>query len=66
MSYERYHSDNSLNQYMIGGVNLERVEVMTDLGVKFDSKLKFTDHINEKNQPGLHGVLGPEKFQIFI
>ena len=48
MSYERSHSDTSLNQYTIGGVNLEHVEVMKDLGVKFDVKLKFTDHINEK------------------
>jgi hypothetical protein len=53
MSYERSHSDTSLNQYTIGGVNLEHVEVMKDLGVKFDVKLKFTDHINEKNQQSL-------------
>ena len=48
MSYERSHSDTLFNQYTIGGVNLEHVEVMKDLGVKFDVKLKFTDHINEK------------------
>lgn len=58
MSYERSsHSDTSLNQYTIGGVNLECVEVMKDLGVKFDSKLKFTDHINEKINKA-YGVLG--------
>ena len=48
MSYERSHSDASVQQYTISGINLEHVEVMKDLGVKFDSKLKFTDHMNEK------------------
>ena len=36
MSYERSHSDASVHQYTISGVNLEHVEVMKDLGVKFD------------------------------
>ena len=48
MSYERSHSDASVNLYTISGVNLEQVEIMKDLGVKFDSKLKFSDHINDK------------------
>jgi hypothetical protein len=57
MSYERSHSDTSVNQYTIAGVNLEHVEIMKDLGVKFDSKLKFTDHIHEKINKA-YGVLG--------
>ena len=57
MLYERSHSDASVNHYTISGVNLEQVEVMKDLGVKFDSKLKFTDHINEKINKA-YGILG--------
>jgi len=57
MSYERSHSDASVHQYTISGVNLEHVEVMKDLGVKFDSKLKFTDHMNEKINKA-YGILG--------
>ena len=54
MSYGSSHSDASVHQYTVSVINLEHVEVMKDLGVKFYSKLKFTDHnMNEKNQQGL-------------
>jgi hypothetical protein len=58
MSFGGSHdSDASKTQYMIAGVNLEHVDVMKDLGVKFDPKLKFTDHINEKINKA-YGILG--------
>jgi len=57
MLYEQSHIDASEHQYMIAGINLEHVEAMKDLGVKFDSKLKFSDHINEKINKA-YGTLG--------
>ncbi|XP_026324455.1 tyrosine-protein kinase-like otk [Hyposmocoma kahamanoa] len=43
MSYSR--RDPILNEYSLGGTTLNRVKSVRDLGVRFDSKLKFNDHI---------------------
>ena len=35
--------------YNISGEIIEKIESIKDLGVTFDNKLKFDDHINNKN-----------------
>ena len=37
-----------INKYFIDNVEIERTELITDLGVTFDPQLKFSTHINEK------------------
>ena len=37
-------------QYCIDGERLEKVESVKDLGITFDTNLKFMEHITEKNQ----------------
>ena len=47
MSYQRAN-ESSLYNYNIMGTNLEHVYVLKDLGVTFDGRLKFNNHICEK------------------
>ena len=47
MSFQRAN-ELSLYQYNILGTNLEHVDAIKDLGVTFDGKLKFANHICEK------------------
>ena len=37
-----------INKYFIDNVEIERTELITDLGVTFDPQLKFSTHISEK------------------
>ena len=46
MSYGR-NVDNNYH-YSINKIELENIESINDLGVTFDSNLKFSLHINEK------------------
>ena len=36
--------------YILSGVTLDRTDSIKDLGVIFDSKLKFTIHIDQKSK----------------
>jgi len=46
--------------------DLERVDVIKDLGVVFDSELSFVSHCKEKNQQSiLHAGPDKEKFYVF-
>jgi len=47
VSYGR-NVDNNYH-YSINNTELENIESIKDLGVTFDSRLKFSLHINEKN-----------------
>jgi len=46
ISYSRRPELNT--NYSISGVTVENIEIMKDLGVTFDNKLKFDKHINNK------------------
>ena len=43
-----YGRDIQSHQYKIGDINLERSESIKDLGVLFDGKLNFENHVKEK------------------
>jgi len=49
--------------YNISGEIIEKIESIKDLGVTFDNKLKFDDHINNKNLCGRDGrtICGPQR-----
>jgi hypothetical protein len=57
----------SIIQYVIGGSDLERVDVINDLGVLIDNRMTFVDHIESiVSKSARMLVFCPARFEVCI